>query len=492
MQRFIAFLFILFISLSACQEKTEKKLKAASTGNDPEAAKPEFVKDLDAIKEDGKLKVLIAYSATSYFLYRGHPMGYEYELLERLAKSLDLELELHVADDLNNLFDELNNGTVDLVAHGLTITSERKKFVAFSDYLYLTRQVLVQKKPDNWRKLKWQKVEKALIDDPIELIGDTISVRKNSSYFNRLVNLSRELGDDIYIDTLPGDLSTDEIIKKVVDGEIKYTVADDNIARINASYYPVLNIEVPVSFSQRIAWAVRTNSPKLLGAINTWIEKERKGLDFYVIYNKYFKNEKNFRRRVKSEFYSLNKNKISKFDGIIKTHAKKIGWDWRLLASQIYQESRFKPKTESWAGAKGLMQMMPATMASLGIKNIHDPQESIRGGVAYLKKLQKSFTSIPDSVQRIKFALASYNCGLYHVIDAQNLAKLRGLDPKKWDDNVEKMILELSYPKNYNLDVVKYGYVRGIEPYTYVEQIFERYEHYRNFIESDGQVIVSR
>lgn len=483
MKRYISFLLILFIFLGACQEKSEKQLKVASTGQDANAIQPEFVRDLDAIKKDGKLKVLIAYSATSYFLYRGHPMGYEYELLERLAKSLNLELELHVADDLNNLLEELNKGTVDLVAHGLTITSERKKIAAFTDYLYLTKQVLVQKKPDNWRSLKWSKVEKSLIDDPIELIGDTISVRKSSSYFNRLVNLSKELGDDIIIDTLPGDLSTDEIIKMVVDGKLKYTVADDNIARINASYYPVLDIDVPVSFSQRIAWAVRTNSPELLKVINTWIEKERKGVDFYVIYNKYFKNEKNFRRRIKSEFYSLNKNKISQYDDIIKKYAQKIGWDWRLLASQIYQESRFKPKTESWAGAKGLMQMMPATMASLGIKNIYDPAECIQGGTRYLKELSEHFKDVPDSVQRIKFTLASYNCGLYHVIDAMNLAELRGLDKNRWDGNVSKMILELSYPKNYNLDVIKYGYVRGIEPFTYVEQIFERYDHYRNFIE---------
>ena len=120
---------------------------------------------------------------------------------------------------------------------------------------------------------------------PIELIGDTVSVRKNSSYFKRLLNLSKEIGGDIVIDSLEGSLSTDEIIKQVVDKKIKYTVADGNLAGIHASQYPILDISVPLSFSQRIAWAVRKESPVLLEAINNWIDEEKKTPDYYVIYS---------------------------------------------------------------------------------------------------------------------------------------------------------------------------------------------------------------
>jgi len=112
-----------------------------------------------------------------------------------------------------------------------------------------------------------------------------------------------------------------------------------------------------------------------------------------------------------------------------------------------------------------------------------DPKQSIRGGTTYLNRIWKKFKSIPDSIQRTKFTMASYNCGLYHVKDAQTLAKKRGLNPKKWDDNVENMILELSHAKNYRQPDIKYGYVRGIEPYNYVNQIFERYAHYQQFID---------
>src|SRR5690606_27134355 len=174
-----------------------------------------FQKDLDSIKTHGKLRALTTYSATSYFLYRGEPMGFEYELLKKFTDYLGLELELVVTHDIDSMFHQLNSGEVDLVEHGFAITGERKENVEFTDYLYLVNQVLVQRKPDNWRKISWSKLESQLIQDPIQLIGDTVSVRQNSSYFKRLENLSDEIGGKIIIDTLPGNLSTDEIIRMV-------------------------------------------------------------------------------------------------------------------------------------------------------------------------------------------------------------------------------------------------------------------------------------
>jgi membrane-bound lytic murein transglycosylase F len=387
-----------------------------------------------------------------------------------------------IANNIDSLFIKLHKGEADVIAHGLTMTSKRKLFVKFSDYLYLTHQVLVQKKPNNWRTMKWSKLQSALVHDVIELIGDTVSVRKNSSYYHRLKNLSEEIGGKIIIETLQGSLSTDEIIKMVVDGKIKYTIADNNIASIHASYYPVLDIDVPISFSQRIAWATRLNSPELHDAINKWLAEFKKETDYYVIYNKYFKNERDFRKRIKSDFFSLTSNKISKYDGLIKKSAKNIEWDWRLLASLVYQESRFKPHAKSWAGAKGLMQIVPSTARELGIKDRTNPEDNLRGGTKYLKQIWDKFEMVEDSLQRIKLTMASYNCGYYHVRDAQNLAIRRGLDGNIWDENVEKMILELSFPKNYNQPYIKYGYVNGVEPCTYVDQIFKRYNHYKQFI----------
>jgi membrane-bound lytic murein transglycosylase F len=211
---------------------------------------PKIIKrDLAEIQEEGILRALTIYSGTSYFLYKGKPMGYEFELLERFAEYLGVSLELIVVKNIDELIQKLNSGEADILSHGLTITAPRKKLVDFTDYLYLTHQVLVQKKPDNWRTIHWSKLKKSMVHDAIELIGDTVSLRKYSSYKERISNLSSELGGNINVNILSGELATDEIIKMVVDGKIKYTVADDNIASIMASYYPILNIEVPISFS---------------------------------------------------------------------------------------------------------------------------------------------------------------------------------------------------------------------------------------------------
>ena len=438
--------------------------------------------DLEQIKASGTLRALTVYSGTSYFLYKGRPMGYEFELLERFAEYLDVDLEMIVVKNINELFEKLNNGEGDIIAHGLTITTDRKEEVSFSNHLYLTKQVLVQKKPDNWRGMSWTKLKKALVHDPIDLLEDTISIRSMTSYKERIYNLSDELGGTIHINLLSGELATDEIIEKVVNGDIKYTIADNNIASIMATYYPILDVKVPVSFSQRIAWATRHDSQNLLNATNNWLKQIKRKIDFNVIYNKYFKNKKYFRRRIKSNFYSLNNQQISPYDGLIKKHSKVLNWDWRLVASQVYQESKFDPRVSSWAKASGLMQLMPNTAKELGVTNRSDPEQSIKGGTKYLKRIWKNFEHIPDSIQRTKFAMASYNCGMGHVFDAQRLAEIEGLKKDVWDDHVETMVLKLSKPEYYNNPIVKYGYVRGLEPYNYVKQIFERYQHYVQFI----------
>ena len=441
------------------------------------------IRDLADIKKEGILRALIAYSGTSYFLYKGRPMGYEFEMLQKLADHFGLQLELKISRNLDQMLDELREGNIDIVAHGLAITKDRQKIAAFTDYLYLTQQVLVQRKPKNWDQLKWRDQRRVMIIDPVQLIGDTVSVRKNSSYYRRLLHLSDELGEDIIIDTLQGNLSTDEIIKMVAEGKIKYTIADSNLAHINASSYPELDVDLAISSSQRIAWAVRPDAQAFLEATNEWIRNHRKKKEFNVIFNKYFRNKRSFNRRVKSDFFSLNNNQISPYDRIIRANAEKIGWDWRLLASLIYQESQFKTEVSSWAGARGLMQMMPATAKELGVNNILDPKDNIAGGSLYLKRLFDRFPEVVDSVQRTKFAMAAYNCGFSHVKDAQSLAVHNSLDPHTWDNNVADMLLALSFPKNYNLDIIKFGYVNGKEPYRYVNQIFERYRHYARFIE---------
>ncbi|MFQ3214085.1 MAG: membrane-bound lytic murein transglycosylase F [Marivirga sp.] len=442
--------------------------------------------DLPAIRERGVLNAIVDNSATSYFIYKGRPMGYEYDMLKWLADYLKVELKIIIKNDIAEALKMLNEGKGDVVAFNLTITKERKKFVGFTKPLYYARQVLVQKKPDNWRQMKLHQIDAEMIRDPVELADKKIHVRKSSAYISRLNNLADEIGADIHIvvDTMNSEI--DELIRQVAEGEIEYTVADEDVALLSATFYPIIDVKTPISFSQRIAWAVRQNADSLQQTINGWLESKQKYTDYYVIYNKYFKNLKWSANRSYSEFSSVSGDKLSPYDREIQLAAHEIHWDWLLLASLIYQESKFDPNAESWAGAVGLMQLVENTAEEFGASNRTDPNQSLTAGTAYINWLQNTFSeSIQDSTTRLKFVLAAYNVGIGHIQDARRLTKKFGASPNKWDGNVEKYLLLKSKEEYYTDPVVRYGYCRGREPVNYVESIMKRYNQYKQLVKNE-------
>lgn len=439
--------------------------------------------DLDAIRERGSLIALTLNSSTSYFVYRGQAMGYDYELLKRFTESIGVELEIKIIPDVNAMFDLLNKGKGDVIACNLAITQDRRKLADFSVPYNFTRQVLVQRKPEGWQHKSRKEQAEEMITSPIGLIGKKVFVNKSSTFFSRLESLQNEIGGDIEIVKVPGYIGTEKLIKKVSEGSIDYTVADDNVAKLNATYYKNLDISVQLSFPQRVAWATRKNSPKLLSAINAWFKKDRKTMVYAYIYDKYFEASKEQWKKFNGEYSSLNGNKICDYDKILKKYAKDINWDWRLLAAQMYQESRFNEDARSWVGAFGLMQFMPATAKMYGIDSTSSPEEQIRAAILYLSWINDYWKErVFDSKERINFVLASYNVGLGHVIDASNLALSLGYNPLKWEGNVAECILLKANSEYYTMDVVKYGYCRGSEPYGYVKNIIAQYHHYKRVI----------
>ena len=306
-------------------------------------------------------------------------------------------------------------------------------------------------------------------------------VQKNSSYASRLHNLAEEIGDSIKI--MEVEDSLEELIIKVAKGEIDYTISDENMAKVNQTFYPNIDIKTAVSFPQNLAWAIRKeNSDLLLNAINSWLIDFKKTTSYALIYNKYFRNSKSA-TMVGTGLVVTDDGQLSRWDPVIKRYSDSIQWDWRLLASIIYQESRFYADTTSWAGAYGLMQIMPTTAKHYGIDRKSSPEKNIEAGVKYLKWLDGIFTEkVEYPVERYKFVLASYNAGLGHILDARALAVKYNKDPMVWTGSVDGFILKKSNPRYYLDPVVKYGYCRGEEVFNYVEQIFARYEDYKNII----------
>jgi membrane-bound lytic murein transglycosylase F len=301
----------------------------------------------------------------------------------------------------------------------------------------------------------------------------------------RLENLSEEIGTEINIirDTLTTE--TESLIRKVATGEIDYTVADHMLAQVNSAYYENIDINTVLSLPRQVSWAVRRNASQLETALNDWLTAVKKEATFMVIYNRYYKSPRTSLMRLQSDYSSLGGRQLSPYDDLIKDGAQKLGWDWRLLASLIYQESHFIPTGESWAGARGLMQLMPETAKQFGAVDLNDPKQSMKAGVGYLQFLDKYWSNkVPDAAERLKFILSSYNAGLSHIIDAHKLAQKYGKDPARWEGNVEMLLLKKSDPEYYRDPVVTVGYCKCEEPVNYVREVLERYEQYRLHIDS--------
>lgn len=459
------------------------------------AAAPPVERDLDTIAASKELRVLFTFNSTGYFVYRGATMGYEFELLDRFAKEHDLRLQPVVVRDSKELFEKLNAGEGDIVAAQIT-PGTRETSVAFTTGLYETAPAVVQRK-SNAPTTPSADVNAALarerretkdpqpvmirarpIATPAELAGARVHLPKTSPYRHRLLELNEELTQDIEV--VEVDATSDRLIQQLSEGDIAYTVAAENVAALRVGEYTNLTVKPVIGPPQQVVWAVRRNAPQLRAALDVWIAKRKKSGLLAVLYRKYFKDRRGFLRRAASRYLTSETGTLSPYDDWFKEYARIPGWDWRLIASQAYQESRFDANARSWAGARGLMQVMPATARELRI-NAVDPRQSIEGACRYLWKLDQRLGEIEPESERIKFILGSYNVGLGHVEDARRLARKHGDDADRWAD-VSYWLIRKSKRAVYSDPVVKYGFARGTEPVAYVDLILDRYEHYKAFV----------
>ena len=437
--------------------------------------------------KDGKLVVLMSNNLSSYYILKGQPRGFEYEMLKLFCKENNLELQVKVIREFEFLLDSLIAGKGDLAAGNITVTGERRARVDFSPEVLRTRQVLVQRLPENYKKLSKKQRQARLVQDALELSGKTVYVNSGSSFLDRLKNFKEENGVDVTIEAVQGETGTDELIRMLAEGEIDFTVVDENVARIHSSIYPNLDFSVPLSLSQSIAWAIPKGQTALKKMLDNWILERKHSTRYNIIYNKYFGSKAQLRQR--ENYLAVMGGEISPYDDLIKQYAEYIEWDWLMLAALINKESKFNPTVESPFGAVGLMQVLPTTAERFGVEEefLHNPELNLKAGTRFLQWLdQYWYKRLEDTTQLQYFVLASYNVGPGHVLDAMRLAEKYGLDPHIWKDNVEVMLLNKSQPKYYRDPVVKSGYCNGIQPVVYVNKIMDYYAYYRAFAKVDN------
>ncbi|MFZ1235878.1 MAG: transglycosylase SLT domain-containing protein [Prevotella sp.] len=234
----------------------------------------------------------------------------------------------------------------------------------------------------------------------------------------------------------------------------------------------------PTDGTGKSQWAVKKGNQELADTLNRWFKPEmiaqmQKEETFLL-------STQSITRHVYSPVLDRSKGVISHYDGHFRRYAPLVRWDWRLMAAQCYQESTFDPNAKSWAGARGLMQIMPKTADQIGLplSDINDPERNIAAAASYLQRLDGLFQDVRSVSERQNFVLASYNGGHFHIRDAMALTKKNGGNPYRWSD-VSQYVMKLSDPQFYHDPIVKYGYMRGSETVGYVNSIRVRYNQYR-------------
>ncbi|QYJ85094.1 membrane-bound lytic murein transglycosylase MltF [Shewanella mesophila] len=435
-------LFILscLILLTACQQAAVEATKVSPI-----------------VKPKTELNVGTLYGAQIYVTTGQGLAGFDYEMADRFAQHLGLDLNMRAYANINELYQALKQGEIDLIAAGLADTNNRREQFRLGPPLYYVNQVLVYK-------------QGAKYPTDISQLDDNVTVIADSSFIETLANLQKMYPELVW--DQQSDKDSEELLAMIARDEISYTLADSTTFEINRRYMPELRAGPVLREDQAIVWLLpANNSDRLMSELlSFWHEQKRIGTLAHLN-EKYFAHVKRFDYVDTRAFLRAIDSKLPKYRDQFQQYAGDL--DWRKLAATAYQESHWNPNARSPTGVRGLMMLTLPTAKQMGISNRLDPVQSIRGGAKYLNDI---LTRLPESIpenQRMWFALASYNIGYGHVEDARKLAQSMGLDPSAWRDL--KQVLPLLQKRKYYKQT-RYGYARGSEAVHYVDNIRRYYD----------------
>ncbi len=413
----------------------------------------------DVVKS-GVLKIITRNSPTTYFQDRDQSSGFEYELALQFADYLGVELQVEVADSLQDLITEVESGNVAFAAAGLTITDERSEHVTFADsYMSVTQQLIYRRDRKRPKSLQ-------------SMLEGTLVVTAHSSHAQQLRHLQKTSMPELtWIER--DDAEVSELVQMVENGEIDFTIVDSNEFEALSGFYPKVRTAFDVSQSENLAWAfAKFSDNKLLDEARDFFHLMRETGLLAQLQERYYGHQKQLDNVGTLTFLRQADDRLEKYQALFEKTAQDNDVDWRLLAAIGYQESHWRSLARSRTGVRGLMMLTRTTAKEMGVKNRLDAEQSIVGGSAYFAKLKKRFARVSEP-DRTWLSLAAYNVGAGHVRDAQKLTEQQGGDPDRWMDVKDRLPLltKKKYYKN-----TRYGYARGYEPVNYVQNIRKFYD----------------
>ena len=428
-------------------------------------------RDLPAIRKD-TLRIAVVRDPLVYEERPGAITGLEYELLERFAAFVELPLAVVVAPSPDSLLPIVQRGEADIAAGLLNPHGAYEGKLSFSRAYRHSAPVLVQLRED--RRLGKETVAPqgpALLPATFPFDAEGYAWSPDSL---QLIRDAARQGEELLIE--------------VILGHVDRAVLPDVTLRAEAARFPHLEFGRTLGPEVPLAFGVRRNANRLRKALDRWLKDPDEQEAREVLTQVYGGD---LRPRGPLVLRSIHRpaqgGPISPYDSLFQAQQSLIPWDWELLAALAFKESRYDTLAIGIRGARGLMQVMPSTAEGLGLDSAHSLADHVRASARYLAQLDSIWMrSVKDPDQRLRFALASYNAGPGHVLDAQRLARGLGLDPAAWEGHVERALLLLAEPRFFTRPEARNGYVRGSLTFLYVRDIVGTYQRFRSLRELAG------
>ncbi len=411
---------------------------------------------LDRIERDGKLRMMTRNGPDTYYVDKGEPAGFEYQLATRFADHLGVELEVVPEHSVMDILQGMRRDQADFAAAALSITASREREFAFGlPYDEIRPEVLY---------LSGQRRPRKLTD----LIGGRLVVSRGSSHADTLAFL-KELEPALSWEEID-NAQPSELLEMVAKSEADYTIIDSNAFLTNRSIWPRVRRGFTIDRSDQLAWLFKRGPrhDRLREAANQFIAQMQESGELEHMQDQLFGHAWGI-DQVNSQTFNRNvERRLPRFEPLVRQVADEYQMDWHLLAAIAYQESHWNPKARSPTGVRGMMMLTQCTAREMGVDNRLDPLQSLRGGARYYRKLKRRLPEDIHEPDRTWFALAAYNIGRGHLEDARVITERKGGDPHLWDDVAEHLPL---LQKQQYYSKTRFGYARGSEPVTYVKNI---------------------
>jgi membrane-bound lytic murein transglycosylase F len=425
-----------------------------------------YREDLPQLLDRKLLRVITYQSPSNYYFDRGRLRGFEYELVRRFADAHRMRLDVVIAHSHEEMRRLLLEGRGDLIAAGVPEGGFGEARFASTRMTDFVAPVVIGRE------------DEAPLRDVRDLNGRRIVLAPESPYRDLMLGLQQQ-GIALEIADADPNLDVESTLFRVARGMYDLTVIGSQQVEPELGRQINLRAHFALAEPAPAAWVVRRADTQLRAALNDYLSREfRKGY-YNVLYSKYIENP----QVLPGDPGRLDEHRqLSPWDEIVHEYADRYGFDWRLIVAQMYQESHFNPDAVSYAGASGLMQILPTTAEFMGAGDINDPRQGIEAGIRYLDHLRSQFEEDLLLEDRTWFTLAAYNAGPQRVQRARRLAVEMNLDQDRWFDNVEKAMMRLAVP--YTRDGETVRDCRCGQTVVYVRDIRTRYTNYVRLTQS--------